>query len=207
MAIQVNIGSASSSGDLFRGHRVRVRTLQLALQLEYLGALGLHFLDLRSFEVCYLLLLILYDILHVFVIRLLPNIATSNWQSLHLVCIVEARAFFVILLLGIELEVRCRVKVFLEEVFGLDRLLLLQLSDSVLDSHEAIVDLSLQMPLFATAHLFVLEEGMSGRPGLTVVVLCVSSAGLRRLAQFKTFLTAELASDTDSFPSLWALER
>ena len=38
MAIQLNIGSTSSSGDLFRGHRVRVRTLQLALQLEDLGA-------------------------------------------------------------------------------------------------------------------------------------------------------------------------
>ena len=84
---------------------MRVRTLQLALQLEDLGALGLHPLDLRSFEVCYLLLLILYHILHVFVIRLLPNIATSNWQSLRLVCIVETRSFLIFLLLGIELEV------------------------------------------------------------------------------------------------------
>ena len=81
------------------------------------------------------------------------------------------------------------------------------MSDSVLDSHEAIVDLSLQMPLHATAHLFVLEEGMSRRSRLAVVVLCVSSTGLRRLAQFKTFLTTKLASDTDCSPSLRALER
>ena len=67
------------------------------------------------------------------------------------------------------------------------------MSDGVFNSHESVIDLSLQMLLLSTAYRFVLKERMSRRTWLAVIVLSVSSAGHRWLAHFKAHLTTKLA--------------